>query len=100
MQSLLQVAAQARFRFEGANELPTADQRNILAIALEVLREPIFLLLVEAGAIYLLPRCQRLLDVAGYRIRGNGHHDLSGIQDGARVGGIARPNQSVCFGTS
>jgi Ca2+-transporting ATPase len=51
---LSQAEAQARLQVEGANELPTGDQRNILAIALEVLREPMFLLLVAAGAIYLL----------------------------------------------
>jgi Ca2+-transporting ATPase len=44
----------ARLRNEGYNELPTARRRNIPAIALEVLREPMFLLLVSAGAIYLL----------------------------------------------
>ena len=52
--SLSQAEAQARLRAEGANELPTAGQRNVMAIALEVLREPMFLLLVAAGAIYLL----------------------------------------------
>jgi Ca2+-transporting ATPase len=51
---LTQTEAQARLRAEGANELPAAKQRNIQAIALEVLREPMFLLLVVAGAIYLL----------------------------------------------
>ncbi len=51
---LSQAEAQARLRAEGANELPTAGQRNVQAIALEVLREPMFLLLVVAGAIYLL----------------------------------------------
>ena len=51
---LTQAEAQARLRAEGANELPTAGQRNIRVITLEVLREPMFLLLVLAGAIYLL----------------------------------------------
>ena len=51
---LPQAEAQARLRAEGPNELPAADQRNLLGIALEVLREPMFLLLVVAGAIYLL----------------------------------------------
>ena len=41
-------------RAEGANELPSAGQRNLFSIALEVVREPMFLLLVAAGAIYLL----------------------------------------------
>ena len=51
---LSQTEAQARLRAEGANELPAAGQRNMQAIALEALREPMFLLLVCAGAIYLL----------------------------------------------
>jgi len=51
---LTQAEARARLRAEGANELPTVGQRNIQTIALEVLREPMFLLLVCAGAIYLL----------------------------------------------
>ncbi len=38
----------------GLNELPSARKRNIIDIALEVLREPMFLLLVACGSIYLL----------------------------------------------
>ncbi len=41
-------------RAEGANELHAAGQRNIQAIALELMREPMLLLLLSAGAIYLL----------------------------------------------
>ncbi len=54
LRGLSQAEAQARLRAEGPNELPATGQRNIRAIALEVLREPMFLLLVSAGAIYLL----------------------------------------------
>lgn len=39
---------------EGYNELPSAKPRNIFAIALNVMREPMFLLLVAGGLIYLL----------------------------------------------
>lgn len=46
--------ATARLKSEGANELPVAGKRDLLGIALEVVREPMFLLLVVAGAIYLL----------------------------------------------
>ena len=46
--------AVVRLKLEGANELPVAGKRNLLGITLEVLREPMFLLLVVAGAIYLL----------------------------------------------
>lgn len=50
---LSEVEAQARLRREGANELPTHKRRNFLAIALEVAREPMFLMLVAAGSLYL-----------------------------------------------
>ncbi len=46
--------ALARLKLEGANELPITGKRNLFGIALEVVREPMFLLLVVAGAIYLL----------------------------------------------
>ena len=46
--------ARQRLEAEGPNELPTETQRGVLAIALEVVREPMFLMLVAAGGIYLL----------------------------------------------
>ena len=51
---LTQADAKARLSEEGANELPASGQRNIQIITLDVLREPMLLLLVVAGAIYLL----------------------------------------------
>ena len=38
---------------EGYNELPSSQQRSIFAIAFDVMREPMFLLLVACGTIYL-----------------------------------------------
>jgi len=46
--------AQARLREQGTNELPSTKRRHILAIALEVVREPMFLLLVAGGVLYLI----------------------------------------------
>lgn len=46
--------ARQRLDTEGPNELPTEKQRGVLAIALEVVREPMFVMLVAAGGIYLL----------------------------------------------
>lgn len=46
--------ARHRLREEGYNELPTSKPRSIFAIAFEVVREPMFLLLITAGSIYLL----------------------------------------------
>jgi len=46
--------AAARLRAEGPNELPSTKRRGLLALAWEVIREPMLLLLVAAGAIYLV----------------------------------------------
>jgi P-type Ca2+ transporter type 2C len=45
--------ASDRLKRDGYNELPSSEQRNFLAIALEIVREPIFLLLIACGVIYL-----------------------------------------------
>ncbi len=46
--------AQRRLKQEGSNELPTTRKRSLLTIAIDVVREPMFLLLIAGGAIYLL----------------------------------------------
>ena len=46
--------ASRRLAGEGYNELPSAKPRNVFAIALSVAREPMFMLLVACGVIYLL----------------------------------------------
>lgn len=46
--------AATRLKKEGYNELPSATRRSIFAIAFEVVRQPMFLLLVACGAIYLV----------------------------------------------
>jgi P-type Ca2+ transporter type 2C len=45
--------AQARLKQDGYNEIPSATRRNTLDIALGIAREPMFLLLIVASAIYL-----------------------------------------------
>ncbi len=42
-----------RLRADGFNELPASKPRTVFATALEVVREPMFLLLVASGGIYL-----------------------------------------------
>ncbi len=44
----------ARLKTEGYNELPASKPRNLLAIGLGVLREPMFLLLLGSCSLYLL----------------------------------------------
>jgi Ca2+-transporting ATPase len=53
-QGLSEVEAAERLRTEGYNELPSTRKRGILAIALDVVREPMFLLLVACGALYFI----------------------------------------------
>src|SRR3954452_8137105 len=51
---LSKAGAAERLRTHGPNELPSSKARSIWAIAWEVVREPMFLLLLAAGVIYLL----------------------------------------------
>jgi len=51
---LTQNCAAERLQEDGYNELPSSRQRTILTIALEVVREPMFLLLVACGVLYML----------------------------------------------
>jgi Ca2+-transporting ATPase len=46
--------AARRLAENGYNELPSAKPRNVLTIAISVAREPMFMLLVACGIIYLL----------------------------------------------
>ena len=46
--------ARARLQREGSNEIPAQRGRGLFAIILEVVREPMFLMLVAAGTVYLL----------------------------------------------
>ena len=50
---LTSTEAMARLERDGYNELPSAKPRKVWAIAWEVVREPMFLLLIGASAIYL-----------------------------------------------
>jgi Ca2+-transporting ATPase len=43
-----------RIARDGYNELPSSKPRSLIAIAFEVVREPMFLLLIGSGAIYLV----------------------------------------------
>jgi Ca2+-transporting ATPase len=54
VQGLSEEEASRRLSSEGYNELPSTKERSVFAIALEVVREPMFLLLIAAGAIYLV----------------------------------------------
>ena len=51
---LTEQEAAERLREEGYNDIPSTKRRSILAIAFELVRQPMFLLLVGGGVIYLL----------------------------------------------
>jgi P-type Ca2+ transporter type 2C len=53
MQGLTTSEALARLKAEGFNELPHAGRRSIARLILDVLREPMLLLLLAGGVIYL-----------------------------------------------
>jgi P-type Ca2+ transporter type 2C len=50
---LTEQEALERLAQDGYNELPSAKRRNFLHILLEVLREPMFLMLIACGVLYL-----------------------------------------------
>jgi len=51
---LSDLEASVRLQRDGYNELPSAKPRSLVAIAGEVVREPMFLLLIASGVVYLL----------------------------------------------
>ena len=51
---LTEAEALQRLRKEGFNEISSTQQRRLLHIVLEVAREPMFLMLVGCGMLYLL----------------------------------------------
>jgi Ca2+-transporting ATPase len=53
LKGLPEAEAAARLKAEGFNELPTSKPRSLLATIWEIVREPMILLLVGAGIIYL-----------------------------------------------
>lgn len=66
-QGISEAEAKERLKAEGYNELPSAKARSIFAIALDVIREPMFLLLVAGGLIYLtLGDLQEALMLMGF----------------------------------
>ena len=54
VRGLTESEAGGRLQSDGYNELPSAKPRSIWAIAWNVVREPMFLLLLGAGTVYLL----------------------------------------------
>ena len=56
-----------RLKQHGYNELPSTQHRTFLRIALDIIQEPIFLLLIACGVIYLfLGDAQEALILLGF----------------------------------
>ncbi len=53
-QGITEKEAKARQQKEGLNDLPSQQKRGLFPIVLEVMREPMFLMLVAAGILYLM----------------------------------------------
>jgi len=53
LQGLTEAEVLERLAQDGANELPSAKKRTFLHIFLEVVREPMFLMLIACGVLYL-----------------------------------------------
>lgn len=51
---LTEATVKEKLRTEGYNELPSSKPKNILALAWGVVKEPMFLLLVACGTLYLI----------------------------------------------
>src|ERR1017187_5506644 len=51
---LSSAAAAARLKADGYNELPASEDRGVLRILFEVVRQPMFALLIAGGMVYLL----------------------------------------------
>lgn len=54
IEGLSKYVALNKLKAEGYNELPSAKKRDVFHIAFEVIKEPIFLLLVASGILYLI----------------------------------------------
>jgi Ca2+-transporting ATPase len=54
LHGLSESEAAARLASEGFNELPSSKARSVFVMAWEVVREPMFLLLVACGVVYLI----------------------------------------------
>ncbi len=54
LQGLTEQEARERLATDGYNELPAGEKRTFVHILLDVLREPMFLMLIACGALYML----------------------------------------------
>jgi Ca2+-transporting ATPase len=54
LHGLTSTEAEALLRHHGPNEIPSAKKRTPIAVIAEIVREPMFILLIACGTLYLL----------------------------------------------
>lgn len=100
---LAEQEAQRRLKQEGTNELPLSHKRSLLIIALDVVREPMFLLLLAGSVVYLalgdvrealallvvIRRISRPHDAVLGSVEGiDGYQDIEGYANSETVPGL------------
>ena len=86
--------AETKLREEGYNELPAADRRGLTHIILEVIHEPMFLLLVASGLIYfILGDVTEGLMLMSFVVAHHRHYRLPGAEDRAGARSAPEPLQ-------
>ena len=84
------IAAQ-RLQAEGPNELPAAKPKSTFTIAVKVLREPMFLLLIATGAVYIVLGSIEEAIALGASV----HEDLQDVGEGIKVAAVKDPFGNV-----
>jgi len=78
---------------QGPNELPSAKKRGVFSIAFEVVKEPMFLLLLACGGIYLVLGDIQEAIMLWVRRGDHGITIYPGAEDGEYPRGAPRPLQ-------
>jgi P-type Ca2+ transporter type 2C len=87
---LSEAEAARRLAIDGSNDLPSAKRRGLLHIALEVVQEPMFILLLACGSIYfVLGNIKQSAFAARIRFCCCGNYLFPGAQNGALPGSSA-----------
>ena len=90
-----------KIKNEGFNELPSSKPKNFLALAWGVVQEPMFLLLVACGTLYLiLGDVQEGLMLLGFVFVIMGIEFYQEEKNRKSAGCLERFGKSACFGDS
>ena len=99
IKGLSEAEAAEKLARDGYNEIPSAKKRSFWAIAWGVIREPMLLLLIGGGIIYMiLGDIQEALMLLGFVFVIIGITLLPGAPHRKNTGSFTRPFQSAGFG--